>query len=314
MNPAAIPLILPTPKIRFKNILFATDMGVASEQAQIYATLLSRLFGAHLFVLHVARPGVQDAAEASAENAEVPRLTVGELNKFFQDAGVPFTLLLERGEIRETLERVSDQFSIDLIILGSHGRHGISYLFMGSISENVSRSSTRPVITVGPKACAGFKNSLKTIIWATDFSQESKLTLPFAALLAQEFHGNLIVLHVAPKVELPVRDQAGMEMYLLNKLKRLAPPSRIPQCSLSHVVAFGDPAEEILEVANERKADLIILGLHCSVRFTSHLPERLSYRVLCDASCPVLSVLPSSHDLKLVQMPEAFVEMAPYRD
>ena len=155
MKPSGIALMHPTPRIRFKNILFATDLGVASEQAQVYATLLARLFGAHLFVLHVSATGVQDVAEAPAENAEItPRLTIGELHTFFQDAGVPFTLLLERGEIRETLDRVADKYFIDLIILGSHGRHGISYLFMGSVSENVSRSSTRPVITVGPKAWA----------------------------------------------------------------------------------------------------------------------------------------------------------------
>ncbi len=40
--------------------------------------------------------------------------------RFFQDSGIPFTLLVERGEVRETLDRVSDNYAIDLIILGSH--------------------------------------------------------------------------------------------------------------------------------------------------------------------------------------------------
>src|SRR5437762_8164560 len=96
---SATPLSMkPTPRIRFKNILFATDLGVASEQAQVYATLLSRLFGAHLFVLHVdAGAGIPSAVASPADNVETtPHLTIGELNKFFQDSGVPFTLLVER--------------------------------------------------------------------------------------------------------------------------------------------------------------------------------------------------------------------------
>ncbi len=313
MKSAALPEILPTPNIRFKNILFASDLGMASAQAQVYAALLSRFFGAHLYVLHVAAsPGLENATQNG--NDDHPQVSIGELNRFFQGSGVPFTMLLEQGGIGEVLNRVADQYRIDLIILGSHGRHGADYLFMGSVSENVTRSSTRPVITVGPKACPGFENSLQTILWATDFSEESKLALPFATLLAEEFQANLTVFHVAPKTGLPVRDQAGMEAYLLNKLKRLAPHSRFPRCTLTHAVAMGEPAEEIIKAARLAKADLVILGLHSSVRFTSHLPERLSYRVLSDATCPVLSVLPSTRELKFMQCPESLVATASCRD
>jgi nucleotide-binding universal stress UspA family protein len=70
--------------------------------------------------------------------------------------------------------------------------------------------------------------------------------------------------------------------------------------------------EEIVDAAKERKADLIVLGLHGSVRFTSHLPERLSYRVLCDAPCPVMSVLPGTADLKLAELPVPLQAVAEY--
>lgn len=319
MKPATLPTIpRPSPRVRFKNILVATDLGAASTQAQAYAVLLARTLGSHLYVLHAETgPGLSPRYKGvsrtlSEETGKLGDREIQELEKFFRASGAPYTVLLERGEFQDALSRVVEEHPIDLIILGSYGRQGISYLFMGSTAENVTRSSTCPVITVGPQAFSGFENLFNTIVFATDFSEESKLALPYATSLAQEFHANLIVLHVAPKVERLVRDRAHVENYLVNQLKNLVPQSRFPWCSVSHVVTFGDPAQEIPEAARDRKADLIVLGLQGAVRFTSHLPERLSYRVLCEAPCPVMSVLPGARELKLARMPVEFLSMAPH--
>jgi nucleotide-binding universal stress UspA family protein len=318
MKTVAMPTILRTsPRIHYKNILFATDLGAASAQAQAYAALLARMFGSHLYVLHVeAGSGLSSRYRGTSPPAAVADQAgdpeINEVNTFFRASGLPYTLLQERGEVPGALQRVVEERSIDLIIVGTHGRHGIPYLFMGSTAEEVTRTSPCPVITVGPAAEAGFENSLKTILFATDFSEDSKLALPYATALAQEFHANLDVLHVAPKTERLVRDRDHVERYLQNQLKHLAPQMRFPWCTLSHAVRFGDATQEILAAAKERQADLIVLGLHSSVRFTSHLPERLSYQVLCRASCPVFSVLPSSRDIKLAQLPATFLAMAPH--
>lgn len=309
MKPSALPKILsPGPRVHFKNILFATDLGPASAQAQAYAVLLARMLGSHLFVLHVeAGPGLsprfKGVAPSSVEEAEkAPGPGIHEVDAFFRASGLPYTLLLEHGEVEDALNRVVRERSIDLIILGSHGRHGVAYIFMGSMADTVARSSKCPVITVGPHAHAGFENALKTIIFATDFSEESKLALPYATSLAQEFRTDLILLHVAPKPERTVRDRDTVTGYLLTQLKHLAPQSRFPWCAVDHVVTFGETAREILGAAKDRKADLIVLGLHSTVRFTSHVPERLSYRILSEAPCPVLSIFPGSRDLKLAQL------------
>jgi len=180
---------------------------------------------------------------------------------------------------------------------------------MGSMAESVSRSSACPVITVGPRAGAGFERTLKTMVYATDFSQESRSALPYAISLAQEFHAELLVLHVAP--EHMVHDRMQAEGYLMNRIKVVAPQSRFPWCTLRHRVEFGDPARRILAVAKDQNADLIVLGLHSSVQFTSHFPERLSYSIVCEASCPVMSVLPAARETKLAKLTADFLRFAP---
>jgi nucleotide-binding universal stress UspA family protein len=290
-----------SPRVRFKNILFATDLGEASANAQAYATLLARIFGSHLYILHV------QAEQPDASQIE-------ELESFFQASGVPYTILLRRGATQAVLNRVAEEEDVDLIILGTHGRHGVSHLFLGSTAEDVARSSKRPVITVGPHVQSCLETSLKNIVFATDFSDESKLALPYATSLAQEFHANLTVLHVAPKHERLVHDREHVEGYLLNQLRQLVSQHRFPWCAVSHLVVFGDTVPEILEAAQARNADLIILGLHSSVRFTSHLPERLSYRILCEACCPVMSILPAPRELKLARLPGDFLAVARYQN
>jgi nucleotide-binding universal stress UspA family protein len=325
MNPFGVtlpPELRRTPRVRFKNILFATDLASASAPAQTYALLLARMFGSHLFALHVETgPGlapryeqvlraVSHKGQTFVDNEPVEKEKIAELEDFFGSSGVPFTLLVEPGEVREVLDRVVDEHAIDLIILGSHGRKGLSHLLLGSMAENVSRSSTCPVITVGPRARSGFETSLKRIVYATDFSDESRMALPFAVSLAQEFHAELLVTHVAP--ERMSHDRAQVENYLMNRLKNIAPQSRFPWCTVNHSVTFGDPARGILDTAKDHNADLIVLGLHYSVQFTSHFPERLAYSIVCDASCPVMSVLPSTREVKLAKLPADFLAAAPY--
>jgi nucleotide-binding universal stress UspA family protein len=316
------PELRSTPRVRFKNILFATDLASNSAPAQTYALLLARMFGSHLFALHVETgPGlapryeqvlraVSHKGQTFDDNQRVENEKIAEMKDFFRLSAVPFTLLVEPGEVREVLDRVVDQHAIDLIILGSHGRKGLSHLLLGSMAENVSRSSTCPVITVGPRARSGFETSLKRIVYATDFSDESRMALPFAVSLAQEFHAALLVTHVAP--ERMSHDRVQVESYLMNRLKNIAPQSRFPWCTVSHSVTFGDPARRILDTAKDNNADLIVLGLHNSVQFTSHFPERLAYSIVCDASCPVMSVLPSTREVKLAKLPADFLAAAPY--
>jgi nucleotide-binding universal stress UspA family protein len=302
-------------RIRFKSILLATDLGTASSPAQAYALQLAHMFGAHLFVLHVETdPGLSPRCKEAVlpTTPQTSNPEIAELEELLRFSGVPFTLLLEHGEVHEALNRVADERGIDLIVLGSHGRKGISHLLQGSMAESVGRSSSRPVITVGPNALTGFGTSVKTIIYATDFSDESKLALPYAASLAQEVHAHLAILHVAPRTERLVRDRVHVEAYLMNRLKGLAPQSQLPWCTASYEIAFGDPAKEILKMASERSGDLIVLGLHRSIEFTSHFPERLSYSVIREAPCPVLSVLPGPRELKLAKLPAAFLAMAPH--
>ena len=82
---------------------------------------------------------------------EVAVLKILELMKSNHSEEVPFHAIVEEGAIVETLLEIVRQKSIDLVVLGTHGRRGLNQLMLGSVAEKVFRLALCPVLTVGPK-------------------------------------------------------------------------------------------------------------------------------------------------------------------
>jgi nucleotide-binding universal stress UspA family protein len=180
---------------------------------------------------------------------------------------------------------------IDLLVLASHGRHGIPRLVLGSVAEDVFRNVSCPVLTVGPdvKPCNSREMKIKKVLLATHF--EAGSTAPaHAALLCNEFGAELTVLHVADENKIASNGKTSKE--LAQQLTSVVPPEvclwRKPAC----VLKYGLPSTNILEVAQQMRADLIVLGARHPepARINSHLPWATAARVIAEAECPVLTV------------------------
>ena len=106
--------------------------------------------------------------------------------------------LIRKGDISKELSRIVDDERINLIVLGTHGRAGISKVLMGSVAEEIFRQATCPVLTVGPSVCGepDVAVEMRTILYPTDFSSESLAAAPYAISMAQEHQARLYLLHV----------------------------------------------------------------------------------------------------------------------
>jgi universal stress protein A len=143
-------------------ILFPTDFSNASDAAFEYAQALAADSGATLFIAHVDQPddvehgvsatdylysnplGGNDRSEIRQRLRNI-RPTHGEViykHRYFR--GCPATEILRFAKLEE----------IDLVVMGSHGRSGLSRLLMGSVAECVTRNATCPVFVVKQPAVA----------------------------------------------------------------------------------------------------------------------------------------------------------------
>src|SRR5258708_5361987 len=206
-------------------------------------------------------------------------------------SGVPTKVLIEEGDIPSELQKAIAKNNIDLVVLGTHGRSGLGKLLLGSIAEEIFRTTACPVLTVGPhsEATRDNKGEIREILFATDFASESKAPAAYAVSLAQEFQARLLMLHVIPDPKagdlVSAHDVTEASHELLRKL---VPAEAQAWCKPEYVVQPGDPAETILEIARLRESDLIVLGVKEETGVpgaSTHLPIATAHKVVSRAVC-----------------------------
>lgn len=137
---------------------------------------------------------------------------------------------------------------------------------------------------------------LKTILYATDFSQRADLAFQLACSLAQDHGARLIVLHVVPAAGAPTAGQTQEEA-LWETLRGLQ--ERYPHLRMELRLAHGDAAAETLHLAKEAGCDLIVMGTHGRSGVGRLLLGSVAEAVLRQAACPVLTVKDVPPDVHL---------------
>lgn len=300
--------------IQLKSVLVASDFSPASEKPLHHALAIARHYGARICISHVIRPlgylmaGPETlvmATEGAKKDAlQLERELVG--NGSLQ--GLKHEILLRQGDVWEELQSIITEKGIDLVVLGTHGRRGIEKVVLGSVAEEVFRQAGCHVMTVGPNCYKEDRvdtaRENRNFVFATDFGEVSLRAVPYAFSLANRFKAKLILMHVIPTNLTPegfgwytaddvrkMREHASMA--IMRRLEQLLPAEVDAEAPLEteYVVQCGVPSEKILQVALNRQADLIILGLRPSPHLgVSHMPGATAYKIVCGAGCPVLTI------------------------
>ncbi len=77
---------------------------------------------------------------------------------------------------------------------------------------------------------------------------------------------------------------------IVAQLRELVPRGGELHCKVDFDVTLGEPVEQILRIAAETKADLIVMGAKRRETLAGNVPHTKAYRVVCGARCPVLTV------------------------
>ncbi len=290
--------VTPDTRIQVRNILLATDFSASSEAALPHALALARRYDACLYVAHVIRPDLFDimpSDELLSARQRARRHAEGEMSRMMVSGrlrGIAHQVLIEEGPLWSTLSEVIESHDVDLAVVGSHGRTGSRKLLLGSVAEEIFRLAQCPVLTVGPHAAANRPaESVKRVIYATDFRPHSERAAAYALSLAQENEAVLTLLHIVKDAVVNSPCNAGiLRDFFVRRMKALVPSGAEAWCQVEYAVEFGEPAAEILRMAEEHGAELIVLGIRRSATFAGHLPPATAYKVVCQARCPVLTV------------------------
>jgi nucleotide-binding universal stress UspA family protein len=292
------------------HILCPVDRSEIARRALLVAAALARWHDARLRVMEVVSVPLPAPSAAPAAiqglSMDVRRGLLEELDRFAEPArssGVPMHFTVEEGNVVNEILSEAAEHHADLIVMGTHGRSGFDRVALGSVTEKVLRRAPCPVLTVPPADTTvpvADGPPFKRIVCAVDFSDASLKGLDHAVTLAQEDDAQLFVTHVIAwpdDATLPpalaqaiTSTRREWEHEKLRQLQQLVPESARTWCRPETVLRVGSPARELLRLAAERDADLIVMGVHGHGAIDRALFGATAHKVVRDARCAVLTV------------------------
>ena len=310
-----------------KKILLTTDFSEHSRRAYSPAALLARKFHAELHLVHVmeTQPAVLFSTPTGAP-AYLPendlRLQAREIldktaaDPLFGGLAVK-THLLEGGPMYDRLPRFQREHHIDLTVISTHGRTGLGHFLLGSFAERVARLSWSPVLVVRGDAAkdAGREFAPRRILVPCDFSVSFDTVLEWVKPLARAYESRVLLLHVMePLPDLSVYPWEGIGLPQANaalnqkliengkvirdRLLELGRRKLGTELAVEAQVSVGAPTSEILNVAQEWKADLIAMSTHGRTGLGHLFLGSVAERTVQRAPCSVVTIRPAVETTK----------------
>ncbi|MBI3048100.1 MAG: universal stress protein [Acidobacteria bacterium] len=284
----------------FARILVPTDFSASSDAALGYARMFAWTSGGALHLLHVCgdrltpphAEGHRDREPAALRRIR-DRLTEADQRHRLK------IRVVERAAPAEAILDYARTADIDLIVMGTHGRSGVTHLLMGSVSEKVVRSAPCPVLTThgAPPPAASFTR----ILVPTDFSEPSDAALDCARLLQLRFGASIRLLHVLEDqllegpfgseafVAAPPETRAARLREARERLSHRVPAADYESGRTTSEILFGPTANTISHYAADNGFDLIVMSTHGRTGLAHLLMGSVAERVVRSASCPVIT-------------------------
>jgi nucleotide-binding universal stress UspA family protein len=295
----------------FRSIVSAVDFSEHARHALRWAVALAALHESRLTILTAVDPLLAHAAHTRF-NLDLVSESEQSLREFAASALPASWAWTPSYEIKAIVGDASDAIRegarrqhADLIVVGTQGLGGMRKLLLGSTTERLLRGTKTAVLAVplgenDETAWEGERPpfAVKKILAATDFSIPASQAVAAAADLARAYKAALVLAHVVAPVTVPERWRSYVENVeeesiskARTRLERLAASisvGLVPELA----VMMGRPADAIADLARERAAGLIVLGLVGEHPEPGTRPGAIAYRVLCLAHAPVLVVPP----------------------
>jgi nucleotide-binding universal stress UspA family protein len=171
--------------------------------------------------------------------------------------GIPHKIILEHGDVMDVLSRLVEAEGIDLIVTGTHGKHGLQRLLSGSIAEEIFRLASIPVLAVGPEVVIDPHAELRIerILYACDFSPDSSRAMRYAYAVAREYGAHLFFLHVVEDAwREPFTTRVSADTFCRVQVHEKSFSNIEEGVQPEFLVEFGSAEELTLEVARKTRS------------------------------------------------------------
>jgi len=283
--------------LHIDRILWPTDRSDEAGRALPYAAALADWHDAELHVLHVA------TGEAPEPAFPIPDATLADhMRAADPPGGAPdiggLTIRQAQREDRPPAEEIlayADEQGIDLVVMSTHGERGLRRLLIGSVTEEVVRRASCPVLTVRADATRAW--NVRTVLAPIDFSDASQDAVRHARELALTYGAKMTLLHAVEEAAYP--SAYGIEAAplpgddVVGRVEQSLAEMAESEIGYEHVTVeatLGYAPSAILNHAETEDVDLIVIATHGRTGLDRMLLGSVAERVVRRAPCPVFVV------------------------
>ena len=194
--------------------------------------------------------------------------------------------IVETGNVPELICEKAAMKTADLIVMGSHGNSGFREFFLGSNSYRVLKQSYRPVLIVPhDKEYVSFRK----ILFPVRYIPEALEKYEFARLIIQKNDSTLFVLGLSNDKNYTIYDVSS----IVNKLNDALTEDKVQSETIYRICS--NFAEEVLRVADEKDADMIIITSSLDALSRKFLIGPYAQKIINHSKVPVLSIKPDPY-------------------
>jgi nucleotide-binding universal stress UspA family protein len=274
-----------------KKILFPVDFSKRCVGAARYVEALAGRFEAEVILLHVVSNG-----ERTLANELYPMRKV-RLDAFLDDELKYYSARKECmiGDAAEKIVETAQSWQPDLVMMPTYGLGHFRRLLLGSTTAKILHDLECPVWTdVHAEDAPALEDiTYRKILCAVGLDERSGCLLEWAAYLAEEYQGELGVVHAVPAIEAsaPARflDQEFSASLVEEARKCITAMLAMRGLKANTFIEPGEPAKVIADAAQTFGADLLVVGRHSKGGLDGHLRHN-AYAILRESPCPVLSI------------------------
>ena len=186
--------------------------------------------------------------------------------------GIRVDYIVAMGPVAETINTLAEELDVDLLVIRTHGRTGLSRWLMGSIASNILQLSVKPVLLVPLSAEERARRpEFRKVLVPLDGSEYAERVLPYARAIDASFNTEIILLHVPV---IPDPELYGAMADVVEELRRkaikqaskylegVAEALREEGHTVKAIITGYDSAETILKVSEEENVDLVMMTSH----------------------------------------------------
>ncbi|MHB8303853.1 MAG: universal stress protein [Acidobacteriaceae bacterium] len=313
--------------LKIKTIVVCIDFTAASNLALLYARRFAVHSGAKLLLVHIIDPARVSPEEMEAHLAlhDIVDSAKTDMQKIWTELaenGIVGSWIVRLGNVRDMILDAVQENHADLMVLGSKGMALTGGSRFGTVAEQLVRAAPCPVLTVVPESrWQELENDHRRLLLVpTNFSPASQAAFLYALAFAKSAGCVLLLVH-AVEDSFAVEPIAGQLAKLRAKgMQMLLVSARAAHVEAESIIRTGDAIEIILDLAGDRNADYIVMGVRGGDLIDGTRLHGRVQHLMRRSPCPLFSiylgksqakVLPGHTDAEKVSLIESHTNRFP---